>query len=259
MRFQRKLRALAYPRADSFDVADSKEVQALVVWLEDLKIRHYRIEDRASLRNLDQDWFEMKYLQDMGCPRPVEQGPKLALALDWLLCKALSLVYEDNAQQYNETARAATLRSNIAEGLLQMDQNTDFADLRVVCIMLIDNSAEFKQAVADIAHVLNLPPHENTEEVLRVVARIIKTKFNPVALEESSKRQQSQAVAPKLEDFPLGFTTGDEVVDKAAKILRLLYISDLRELQTKINELLAAVQNYTADPKADSSLGRVGL
>ncbi|KAL6058706.1 RNA transcription, translation and transport factor protein [Balamuthia mandrillaris] len=249
MRFQRKLRALAYPRADSFDVADSKEVQALVVWLEDLKIRHYRIEDRASLRNLDQDWFAHfhKYLQDMGCPRPVEQGPKLALALDWLLCKALSLVYEDNAQQYNETARAATLRSNIAEGLLQMDQNTDY------------NSAEFKQAVADIAHVLNLPPHENTEEVLRVVARIIKTKFNPVALEESSKRQQSQAVAPKLEDFPLGFTTGDEVVDKAAKILRLLYISDLRELQTKINELLAAVQNYTADPKADSSLGRVGL
>ena len=37
-----------------------------------------------------------------------------------------------------------------------------------------------------------------------------------------------------------------------------MYIHDLRELQTKINECIVAVQTITANPKTDTKLGKVG-
>jgi len=59
--------------------------------------------------------------------------------------------------------------------------------------------------------------------------------------------------------FDLGFTTGDSLVDKAATILRLLYIEDLRKLQTEVNEIIVIVQEYTQNPITDSRLGVVGI
>lgn len=59
-------------------------------------------------------------------------------------------------------------------------------------------------------------------------------------------------------EMDLGFDLGDYVLNRAAKILRLLYIHDLRNLQTKINEAIVAVQSITANPKTDTKLGKVG-
>ena len=50
----------------------------------------------------------------------------------------------------------------------------------------------------------------------------------------------------------------DKVLNDAAKILRLLHIKELRAFQTKINQTIVSIQNITANPKTDSSLGKVG-
>lgn len=62
-----------------------------------------------------------------------------------------------------------------------------------------------------------------------------------------------------IDQMPLGFDTGDEVINEAAKVLRLLYIQDLRTLQTKINETIVNVQSLVADPRTDSKLGKIGF
>ena len=54
-------------------------------------------------------------------------------------------------------------------------------------------------------------------------------------------------------------TITDSAVNEAAKIIRLLHVTELRELQTRINEAIVAVQTITANPKTDQSLGRVGV
>ena len=50
----------------------------------------------------------------------------------------------------------------------------------------------------------------------------------------------------------------DQQLRRAAAVLRLLYLEDLRELQTQVNTLLATAQEFTANPKTDSALGSVG-
>ena len=59
--------------------------------------------------------------------------------------------------------------------------------------------------------------------------------------------------------FIVFFFIADSAVNEAAKILRLLHVTELRELQTRINEAIVAVQAITANPKTDQSLGRVGV
>ena len=38
----------------------------------------------------------------------------------------------------------------------------------------------------------------------------------------------------------------------------MLYVADLRKLQDAVNTTIVALQEFTANPKTDSRLGRVG-
>ena len=64
--------------------------------------------------------------------------------------------------------------------------------------------------------------------------------------------------APGLASFPAGLHTGDAELDAATAVLRMLFVADLRELQDGVNEVIATIQEFTANPVTDSSLGQVG-
>jgi RLL motif-containing protein 1 len=62
-----------------------------------------------------------------------------------------------------------------------------------------------------------------------------------------------------LADIDLGMhTSGNVKIDGAIKVLRLLHVAQLRQLQTRVNEILVRVQRLTANPKTDLKLGKVG-
>jgi len=62
-----------------------------------------------------------------------------------------------------------------------------------------------------------------------------------------------------FEETSSGLQTTDKPLSQAATILRMLFIQDLRALQTCINECIVAAQKVTANPKTDTKLGKVGF
>ena len=69
--FRRKLLALDHYRAEDLDITKNDDFRSLVIWTEDQKIRHYKIDERGALRDLDnanwEDAFD-KYWKDVGFP-----------------------------------------------------------------------------------------------------------------------------------------------------------------------------------------------
>jgi RLL motif containing protein 1 len=90
---------------------------------------------------------------------------------------------------------------------------------------------------------------------LAAVSRVIKDNLNKEALK-----------VPVIEGkpFPIfdgqGMNQQDADVEQAARILRLLQIQSIREMQTIINETIVECQDLiTTAPKTDTKLGKVGF
>ena len=53
---------------------------------------------------------------------------------------------------------------------------------------------------------------------------------------------------PTYCDNVICFLAADEMVNQLSLVIKMLYLSDLRDVQNEINSLIALVQDYTANP-----------
>lgn len=84
-------------------IVDRMQFANTVLWLEDQKIRHYKIEDRAPLRaigttNWENEWEAAfrKYKGDVGMMKVNGAAEELS----WLLSYAVRLEYFDNGKYF---------------------------------------------------------------------------------------------------------------------------------------------------------------
>ena len=100
---RRKLEAIEYHSPSGVDIKNSEDVKALVIWLEDQKIRHKKIEDRSELRtSTGEKWTQTfhQYVKELECP--YDPTTELSAVLDWLLGVAVRYEYSDNCQDHSE-------------------------------------------------------------------------------------------------------------------------------------------------------------
>ncbi|KAH8336000.1 hypothetical protein KR074_003450, partial [Drosophila pseudoananassae] len=226
---------------------DRKEFASTILWLEDQKIRLYTIEDREKLRNLNNPtmWEEgyLKYKADLNMPSLESQQEELA----WILSHAVRLEFLDDPEQFASINSQQHSAQTNGKQTQQKVQSIFEGKINVQDKAFIDG-------VRLLASKLNVPHHPNHLLQLEAVARIVQERLSPAA-----KGRKPIVGTP----FPFDkgndiVSSNDPALDLPMRILRLLQIQSLRQLQTHINETIVAVQNITANPKTDTKLGKVG-
>lgn len=103
-------------------------------------------------------------------------------------------------------------------------------------MFVLVSSVGFNNGVAKVATLGCVGPHPDPRVRLSALATILKHSPHPHPANQNTETAENP----------------DDVLD-------LLFISELRSLQTSINEALVAVQKITANPKTDTKLGKVGF
>ncbi|KAK3093651.1 hypothetical protein FSP39_018471 [Pinctada imbricata] len=227
--------------------ADEGEFRNIILWLEDQKIRHFKIEDRAGLRNIKgSDWIKSfeHYLTELGCPY---QSAERVSVLEWLLSYSVRLEYGDDVEKYKEVKGGGQTQNSTEVPKGQSSNPLDNLDF---------NDADFKAGVASLSMLLQVPPYTDHLEQLKAICLLVKDRLSQESIQKAAKQKDGEYLP--LDKTELGFDTGDYIINEAAKILRLIHIRDLRDLQTQINAAIVGVQSLIANPKTDSRLGKVG-
>ncbi|GLI67542.1 hypothetical protein VaNZ11_011766 [Volvox africanus] len=267
-----QLKALQYPH--EVDITNTELVRRLVIWLENQKIREYKIEDRKALSDIQSPGWDVafkKYLQDLECPLPPGD---MTAALHWLVAFAVNLEYEDNADEVAAVsspppaaaAAAGSEKQPATSGTASGGQDdqpfTDLEDPAVVAAVLQLISAARIETTKEGGGASSGATSSSSSSTSFIVDRLMAAAQRCVcevgpALKTgvwSPGKPPRQALA----SVPLGFGLKGEALSTAATALRLLYIQDLRRLQSQIDHAVVEMQEYTANPRTDSSLGKVG-
>ncbi len=100
------------------------------------------------------------------------------------------------------------------------------------------------------------------DQLLQAASVVCQEEFSLESQADAASLSSSLTPAMSTEEFlrvhPAGASTGDPELDKAVSVVRLLYTTSMRDMQTHVNETLTEFQAFTADPKTDAAKGKVG-
>ncbi|XP_043480455.1 RNA transcription, translation and transport factor protein [Leptopilina heterotoma] len=247
--FRRRLKALDFEDWEKFNGNDPNELRHLVLWLEDQKIRYHKPEGRTALRQIESNnWpnaFD-QYCKEVGCPPTTSLLDKV----EWLVGQAIRYEYEDNQKVCQDIlSNKLNKKTEIIAPTVKSTNPLDSLDF---------DSKEFKEGVTALAKLLDIQEHPDHLVTLEACSKLVCKKLSPSVVKNPSAFIPEGKPFPILE-YKVGPDMKDPVLNKASRILQLLYIQDLRDLQTKINESIVSVQSITANPKTDTKLGKVGF
>lgn len=236
--------------------------------MEDQKIRQYKIEDRVGLRKVDNipEWEKayQRYKTDVGIPKfdsPMEE-------LSWLLSYAVRLEFLDAPENYQDinSKNIQERDSKSVAPSIKAENSLDNIDCKqfmtshqrkyINCFsfLFIVQHKDFVSGVRAMAKKLQIAHHPDHLVQLEAIVRVVHDRLAPEA-------RKKQPITGKPFPFSQGNdkVADDPALDYPVRVLRLLQIQSLRQLQTLINETIVCVQDLTANPKTDTKLGKVGF
>lgn len=225
-------------------------------WLEAVVIRFYSNEERAPLS----DWSNMELWYSSSLPQYMRDlsyhGDALdtVRSLDWLVTYALDLEYQDDSARYNLAAHsvgnvASTAPSSPAIPITPLQYLAAVIGVSDLC----RNGNAWADVEWAVYHVLS---RRYSAAVVREATQ--NSRGNRRTDDEKSADSIHGDLVAAPDAFPLGFATSSSQLNLFTSLLRVLYVHDIRDCQSSINRLVSALQQVTAAPQTDVSLGQVG-
>jgi RLL motif containing protein 1 len=248
-------KALGYEHWDLLLTEDSLPFRKFISFIENTKIRLNKIGERPVTKLNSKSWNQdfKTYLTNLQCPYQIETQRNAAIF--WLVSHALSFDYEDGKKIYDDQIAIKATGSNTNKNIKTVPTEGSSSDI-------------FEEKINDALHSVGINNIEIENKTLleksQLLERVVRRKFSTRAVRDAKNKKKNNNNGNSMEevlnvdDFPLGFSTGSVSLDKAATVLKMLYIAELRDIQRGVNQVLTTAQEYTGDPKTDSSLGRVG-
>lgn len=115
---------------------------------------------------------------------------------------------------------------------------------------------EYSACVKELANSFNIANHRDSSQTIKAIRLLLEANCLESREKESNDTDKTKAIylneADKLVldqiSLPVKFEEkqGDEIESKALKVLKLLYLRDLKELQVDINTIITSIQAITA-------------
>lgn len=132
---------------------DDKDFASTVYWLEDQKIRQYRVEDRQSLSAIDNQHAWITAYEKYKIALNVPNLPNRLEELEWILGYAIRLEYMDNSSEF---------QSITAEKMEQLKKMANPTTTSKNPFDAMDMSCEdFEHGVSKLSRLLNIENHHN--------------------------------------------------------------------------------------------------
>lgn len=249
-------------RADALVAADVASRAALAEFLEDTVIRALPVDARDGLRrgkaSVDVAVDALNAYGAALTPAVRELGAASADAcVDALLERAVALKHDDVVGDNDQNDEDVDALERVSK---RLKLSTSAEDVRAA--LTSEKGRRALEALAKTLGVASASDNFDNYDALDacvMLERCVEANERFVVPFSDADGAAVARNPPSLDDVPSGVGLDDDaVVDTAVRVARLLHVNDLRRLQSDADALLVAMQEYTADPKTDSRIGRVG-
>lgn len=247
----RKLEALGYPDVENVKLR-SPGFERVVLWLEESKVRFWNQNERVKLRetNSGAKWMKCakEYLTQLGLPESkIEKlhDRSEVMRLD-ILDTLLSMAVHDEYQDAVEEGRV-DVPMHVPD---EQDTSTKGASLDLVPLLDPLNEILSQNGLPYLTADVN-------DDDIAAAVGILHSRIMPSRADRGTNSGEVD-----LDTIPIGVSLPKDVSSsyrRAVGILRFLHNSNMREFQAQINDVINNLQQYTADPRTDAALGRVGM
>ncbi|KAJ5077756.1 RNA transcription translation and transport factor protein [Anaeramoeba ignava] len=285
---QKMLNALGFISEEKLDLSNYQQVFQIIYLIETEKIQQIPEIELIQFKNNLENKLENKkilenYLKKLNCPNFTielifkENKINNQILLYWILSYSISQEYKSKIN--NETnSNSQEMQIEFNQNQLKNQNNINDSQFyqKINQLFFIPKIQHFTDKISNLQAIRNLiqstflffeeqkaiqsQNNKNIQNINLLPETEIKRRRTKNTSQNNKIQKDKKSYEKiKIESISLGFEIQNKKISQALKIARLLFLQDLRNLQTLSNHLISSCQELTTNVVLNHKIGKVGF